>query len=267
MSAEATSPSKRHRRPPKPLIALVVLALLAGAGYWFWSRQNTPEDSTLRGSGAVEATTYQVAAATAGTLVDVAVAEGDTVKKGDIIAKLDPAALTLQVTQANEGVTAAAAALQQAKNDDLSDAEITAAQAKVKQAQAMVSLAKVQLGYATVTAPHAGTVTLVTANAGENASPGRNLATISDAKDVFVTVYIPETKLGEVSVGQTVKAVADGSSTRHPGKVTWVSSQAEFTPNNVETADQRAKLVFAVKVSLANATTTLKAGLPVTVTF
>ena len=92
---------------------------------------------------------------------------------------------------------AAEAALTNAK-DKGSDADIAAAKARVKQAKTNVDLAKVQLGYATVRAPHAGVVVTVTTNAGQNTSPGKTLLTLSDPNDLFVRVFVPETRIGAV---------------------------------------------------------------------
>ena len=135
------------------------------------------------------------------------------------------------------------------------------------QANAAVKLAQVQLGYATVKAPHDGVVTAVAANAGQNAAPGRTLATIADTNNLFVRVFVPETRIGDVKLGATVKATTDSSDTTYSGAVEFIASQAEFTPNNVETKEQRVKLVYEVRVRISDTSGTLKAGMPVDVTF
>ena len=135
------------------------------------------------------------------------------------------------------------------------------------QAKAAVSLAKVQLGYATVTAPHGGTVVSVTANAGENASPGKTLATISDPADLFVRVFVPETEIGNVKLGQTATITTDSTTNTYNGRVEFVAAAAQFTPNNVETKDQRVKLVYEARVRITDPSGELKAGMPVDVAF
>lgn len=255
-----------HKGPPKAVIAVVVLLLLGGAGWFWWQSQQQAAASANTATGSVEANDYQVAAAIAGRITSVKVAEGDTVAAGDPLVKLDNKALKLQVTQAEQGVKAAEAAVKNAR-DDGTKADVAAANARVKQAKAAVDLAKLQLGYATVTAPHAGTVVTVTANAGQNTSPGKTLVTLTDPADLFVRVFVAETSIGDVKVGQAVKVTTDSSSTVFEGKVTFVNSAAEFTPNNVETKEQRVKLVYEVRVSVTDNTGTLKAGLPVDVAF
>jgi HlyD family secretion protein len=256
-----------RRRPPIPIVIIVVVLVAAGvAGFLWWRSSRTSTDTTLTASGAVEAKEYQVAAAIAGRVVDVKAAEGDSIGKGQTLVVLDSSALKLQVEQAEQGVRAAEAALRNAK-DDGSDADVAAAKARLNQAKATVRLAKVQLGYATVVAPHGGVVVTVTTNADQNASPGKTLLTLSDPDELFVRVFVPETQIGSVKVGQGVAVTTDSLSASFPGTVSFVASEAEFTPNNVETKDQRTKLVFEVRVRITDTSGGLKAGMPVDVDF
>ena len=255
----------RRRRPLIPVMILLVLALAAG-GYFWWRSAQATESTGLSASGSVEAQQYQVASVIAGRVMKVAASEGDVVKQGQTLVVLDQSALKLQVEQTEQGVKAARAALSNAKEDG-TDADVTAARARLNQAEAAVDLAKIQLGYATVTAPHSGVVVTLTTNAGENAGPGRTLLTLSDPGDLFVRVFVPETQIGNVKIGQQATVTADSVSEPYPGTVSFVASEAQFTPNNVETKDQRTKLVFEVRVRISDTSGALKAGMPVDVTF
>jgi HlyD family secretion protein len=255
----------RRRRPFIPLLILLVLALAAG-GYFWWRSARATEPTGLSASGAMEAQQYQVASVIAGRVTKVAVSEGDVVRQGQTLVVLDPSALKLQVEQAEQGVKAAQAALSNAKKDG-TDADVSAARARLNQAKAAVDLAKVQLGYATITAPHGGVVVTVTTNAGQNAGPGKTLLTLSDPVSLFVRVFVPETQIGSVKVGQQATVTPDSPGKPYPGSVSFVASKAEFTPNNVETKDQRTKLVFEVRVRITDPSGVLKAGMPVDVTF
>jgi len=258
--------NEQHRRPPIAVIVVALLVVAGGLGYWWWSSQQVTANGSLEASGAVEQTEYQLAPAMAGRIETVTVGEGDAVKAGAVIARLDTRALKLQLSQANSGVDAAKAAVKQAKNDG-TKAEVKAAEARLEQAEAAVKLAKVQLTYAVVTAPQGGVVSAVAANAGQNASPGKTIATISDTSDLFVRVFVPETRIGDVKLGAAAEARTDSSDATYPGTVEFIASQAEFTPNNVETKEQRVKLVYEVRLRLADTSGVLKAGMPVDVTF
>lgn len=260
---------EKRKHPPIPVI-VAVLALLIGGGAWWWwtSTQPTTASAQEQVSGSVEANEYQVAAALSGRIIDVKVAEGDKVTKGQELVRLDQSATKLVLDQANQGVTAAKAALTNAKDDDDSTkADITAARARLKQAEAAVKLAKVQLGYTVVTAPRDGSVVSITTNTGQNAGPGKTLLTMIDPTDLFVRVFVPETQIGQVKNGQTATLVTDSSTTTYQGTVSFIASQSEFTPNNVQTKEQRVKLVYEVRVRVSDSSGTLKAGMPVDVTF
>lgn len=254
-----------HKRPPAPAIALVLIAALALGGYALWRSRQAATSGSLSASGSVEATEYQVAPAMAGRVTTVTVGEGDAVKAGQVLVTLDDTAFRLQLAQAEQGVKAAEAQVRIAKDGGKS-AEVDAAKARLEAAKASVELAKVQLGYATVTAPHDGVVVAIATNAGQNASPGRTLLTLTDPADLFVRVFVPETRLGDVKLGGTARVSTDaaGSAT---GRVEFISSSSEFTPNNVETKEQRVKLVYEVRVRISDGSGTLKAGMPVDVSF
>jgi len=258
-----------HASPVRRIvIVLVVLALAAALGWWLWSTYgngsaNTNGTRTL--TGTVEAAETQVSSVMAGRIVSSSATEGVIVKKGQIVFKLDDSLLALQVSQAEAGVRAAEASLAQAKKDKLSSAEIAAAQARLDQANDALSMARVQRGYTVIVAPTAGVITAVAANAGENASPGRALATVSDLERLHVSVYVPETEIGQVQLGQNASITTDSSSDTFRGRVDFISSQAEFTPSNIETKEQRVKLVYEVRVRIENGGDVLKPGMPVDV--
>ena len=247
-----------------PIIALVIALAAVGVGYWWYTTQQSAQPKNVA-SGTIEATEYQVAPAIAGR-IDKIVEEGINVKADEIVAWLDGRALDLQVQQAKAGITAAEAQITNAK-DSGTDADVKAARARLAQAKAALALAKVQLEYSLVKAPHDGRVVAVIANVGQNASPGKTLVTISDPNDLYVRVFIPETEIGNVKLRDQVKITTDSTSKTYDGMVEYIASNAEFTPNNVETKDQRAKLVYEARVRVADTSGELKPGMPVDVTW
>lgn len=253
----------KSRRPPVPAIAVVVLLLLVGVGVWWWLDRPSP-DEEQRVSGSVETTNYQVAAAISGQVAEVLVSEGDTVKAGDPLVRLDEKPLKLGVDQASAGVDAAKALVRQ-RQDDGTKAEIAEAKAREAQATAGLKLAKTQLGYTTLKAPTDGTVITVATNVGQTAAPGRTLVTLADPADTWVRAFVPEPMLGSIKVGQQVRVSGEGASDVE-GTITWISSEPEFTPNNVETRDQRVRLVFGFRVQLPEGASGFLPGQPVDVT-
>ena len=140
---------------------------------------------------------------------------------------------------------------------------IDEARARLQGAQARLATARERLGYATLTAPISGVVLSKAVEPGEQVAAGTPVVTLGDAEHCWLKGYIPETELGRVKLGQSARVTTDS----HPGKafpgtVTFVSSEAEFTPKSVQTEKERVKLVYRIKISLANAGMELKPGMP-----
>jgi HlyD family secretion protein len=250
-------------------IVIVIVLVLGAGGYLAWRllSQSSTSSAALAGSGTIEAPEVSVAPLVSGRILEAPVAEGASVKKGDVLYRVDSSVQKLQVAQAQAGVNAAKAARDQAKSDKKSDAEIAAAQAQLDQATDALKLAQLQESYCTVTAPADGVLISKALDAGEIASPGRTLATIGRLGELTVTVYIPESQIGLVKVGQKATLKTDSSTATFDCTVSSVASEAEFTPAQIETKDQRVKLVFAVTLSVTDTTGTLKPGMPADVTF
>lgn len=140
--------------------------------------------------------------------------------------------------------------------------EIRAAQASVDLARARLAQAEKAVNDCVVHSPIAGTIAAKSAEQGEVVAAGTALATVCRLDEVWLSVYIPETQLNRVRLGQPAWVCADGSTQRCAGTVTFVASEAEFTPRNAQTRDERAKLVYRVKVTLPNPTGVFKPGMP-----
>ena len=119
-----------------------------------------------------------------------------------------------------------------------------------------------------VLAPIEGILTDVKAYGGEVVAPGATLLTMADLAQLHLTVYLPETQIGRVYLGQTVQATVDSYPGRlFEGHVTHIADRAEFTPRNIATQEERVNLVFAVEVSLPNDDDALKPGMPADAVF
>jgi HlyD family secretion protein len=144
--------------------------------------------------------------------------------------------------------------------------DIRQGETRVAEAQAALRLAEVQLGYAEVRSPIAGVVLSKNIEPGEYVAPGTPVITIGDLVHVWLRAYIEESDLGRVAVGQ--KAVVTNDTwpdRRYEGRVSFISSEAEFTPKNVQTQKERVKLVYRIKIDLTNPADPamqLKPGMP-----
>ena len=128
---------------------------------------------------------------------------------------------------------------------------IAAQQAAVEQAAASVAQIDAGLRNAVVRAPFAGVVTVRHREPGETVSPGLPVLTIMDPEDRWVRIYVREDRIGQVSLGQGATITSDSYQDRtYGGEVVFIASEAEFTPRNVQTTEERVKLVYAVKVRI-----------------
>ncbi|MBN2560026.1 MAG: efflux RND transporter periplasmic adaptor subunit [Phycisphaerae bacterium] len=137
------------------------------------------------------------------------------------------------------------------------------ARARVEQAKAALALAETRLGYATLSAPLSGIVLSENVEPGEYVAPGTPVVTVGDLEHVWVRAYINETDLGRVKVGQQVRVTTDTYPDKsYEGRVSFIASEAEFTPKNVQTTKERIKLVYRIKVDIPNPDMELKPGMP-----
>jgi HlyD family secretion protein len=141
--------------------------------------------------------------------------------------------------------------------------DVAIAEARVQQAEAALTSVEVQLDKLNLTAPRDGIITDRPANPGELATLGATLMNLGDLDQVTLTVFIPETQIGQVRVGQTARVEVDAyPGETFEGSVTFIAPEAEFTPKNVQTEEERVNLVFAVKITLDNPDHRLKPGMP-----
>lgn len=140
--------------------------------------------------------------------------------------------------------------------------EIEAARARVGTVDAQIAALDKSLGDAIVTSPIAGIVTTRLVDPGEIAAPRAPLVVVTDLDRAWANVYVDEPLVPRLVLGQKATIVTDAGQ-RLEGTVTFVAPKAEFTPRNVQTADERAKLVYRVKVTVDNRGGILKAGMPV----
>lgn len=140
--------------------------------------------------------------------------------------------------------------------------EVAAARATVAAADARIAALEKSVSDAQVKSPLGGTVTSKLVDAGEVVSPRAPIVVVSDLDHAWANVYVDEPLVPRLRLGQAATLVTDAGQ-RLAGTVTFISPRAEFTPRNVQTADERSKLVYRIKVTVDNRQGILKPGMPV----
>lgn len=141
--------------------------------------------------------------------------------------------------------------------------DIKAAGLRVKQLTALVANTEEKLSDTRLYAPITGVVFRKNVELGEIVQPGAAVFTVGDLDRPWVKVYVKEDSLGLVKLGQKARITVDTYRDKaYDGTVTFISSDAEFTPKNVQTKEERVKLVFGVKVTVENKNQELKPGMP-----
>jgi len=245
--------------------------------------------------GIAEAEEQQLSFLIAGRIMTINYDEGDVIDSGAVVAELVRDELAAAVYQARQNGNAArasitslqvslatidrnlekikallpAGAATQTQLDDLTDqkrqteAQLAHARDLLKVAEAAVDMANVRLGYATLISPLHGTVLARLFDPGEVVLASAPVVTVANLNDLKVKVYLPETQLGRVRLGQKAQIKIDAyPDSSFEGTVTYISDKAEFTPKNVQTREERVKQVFEIEVSTASHGGVLKPGLP-----
>lgn len=141
--------------------------------------------------------------------------------------------------------------------------EIEMARATLHEAEKALELAELNLSRTQLFAPVAGRVLTKSREAGEVITPGMPIVTIGDLARPWLNIYVGERDLGRVTLGMKADVTVDSFPTQPiTGTVTFVADKSEFTPKNIQTPDERVKLVYRVKIELDNRLQRLKPGMP-----
>lgn len=141
--------------------------------------------------------------------------------------------------------------------------DIAIARANVTEASATLGLSQVNLDYTTLRAPSVGVITVRQAELGEVVVPGTPVVTLADLDHVWLRAYVAETDLGQIRWGQEASVTTDTyPGKQYRGRVSFISSTAEFTPKSVQTYKERVTLVYRIKIDIDNSNHELKPGMP-----
>jgi HlyD family secretion protein len=228
-------------------------------------RDQAAAELDLRLAGSRPEDIAQAGAEVAGAQADLAGAQRDLDRMQDLLdrgsgtAKARDDALTRR-DLATARVEAAGQALARQRHGSRPQ-EIAAADARLAAMAARIATLEQQVADAVTRSPLAGVVTEKVAQQGELLVPGSPLCVITDLAHAWLTVFVADTDLPRLRLGEEAQVVSDDGQRRN-GHITFLSSQAEFTPKNVQTKDERVKLVYKVKVGLDNRDGLWKPGMP-----
>ncbi len=185
---------------------------------------------------------------------------GSRKQRDDAVARRDVA--RERRTAAEQRVTAATAAVRRLQSGARPE-EISGARARVGSATAQIAILEKAIADAMVTAPVGGIVTEKIVNVGELVQPRAPLVVLMDLDHAWANVYVDEPAIPRLRIGQAATLFTDAGGSGIPGTISYVSEKAEFTPRNVQTAEDRSKLVYRVKIAVNNSAGVLKTGMPV----
>lgn len=316
------------------VIPLLLVVSIAAIVIWLLFHASRKEDSgKIRVSGNIEVTTVELSFKVPGRVKERLVDEGDQVRQGQVVARLDPEDLIHEEENRSAEVRAARALLSELetgyRKEEIAQAEaallrisaeadrlrtdfkrqqqlyrrevisardfdasraafessqasvrearervnllrsgprketIAQARARLESAEAYLALARTRLGYATLTSSAAGMVLSKNIEPGEQVAAGTPIVTVGLLDEVWMRAYISETDLGRVKLGQKATVTTDTwPGRKYQGQVSFISPEAEFTPKSVQTAKERVKLVYRIKIVVPNQSRELKPGMP-----
>jgi HlyD family secretion protein len=236
----------------KKRIIPIVLVLVVGGGVVWWLLRPKP----FTYAGTLEATEVTLSARVGSTIAAIPAAEGDTVAAGQTLLTLSGEDLKLAADMAARDFRRGETLFQ---SGSITQAAFDQFKFKRDQSRLLVD-------WCTVAAPLNATVLHSYREAGEMVAPGTPLFVLGDLSEIWAFVYVEQPLLARLSLNQAVEGFLPEMPGRtFAGKITLIRDEAEFTPKNVQTRDERSRLVFGVKIVFPNPDKILKPGMTVEV--
>ena len=249
-----------------PLV-IFVLTLSVATLYFEVCRKQKSEPGVISGSGTIEVTEIDISSKISGRVAELPKPEGADVNRGDLVAKLEFDELSAQRISARANYVNAGKNYRRVKDlygsGSISKKDLDNAEAAYRMTKAAYEQVGATISNAVLYSPVNGVVLDTNLEVGEMAFPGTPILTIADISRPWIYIYVNETRLGFVKIGQEAKVFIDSFPGRaFRGKVVSISNKAEFTPMTIQTNEERVKLVFAVKIAVDNPELVLKPGMP-----
>ena len=273
----------------KKIIALVLIILIAGLCIFFYkaNKKDTSNELTLFGN--IEIRQVDLSFQVSGLVSKLLKEEGDTVKKGELVAVMDESDYNANFKKAAAEVDRTIATQKDAVDkynryaplgidDTVSKQEVESlynaqnkANADYKAAVANKDYLSNQLKYTKLYAPEDGTIMVRVVEPGSNVQKGQPVYTMAKTNPVWVRAYVNEKDLGNIKYGQGVNVYTDttnpntGKKREYKGQIGYISPVAEFTPKTVQSTDTRTDLVYRIRVYIYDKDEFLRQGMPVTI--
>jgi len=263
------------------LIILIAAILVAGIFSLEYLIKEKNHNRAIKVSGNIEGDNVRISFRVEGQIIELLTDEGEVVKKGDLVARLNTDELIKERDNAAASLKAAEFDYKLAKIDyqrsenlfkegavsaqkrDQDKTTFDASLAKVEQLKASLDLTQTRLEFAELASPLNGYILVKSSLAGEVVKAGTPVFTAIDLNNIWVTAYLNEKDLGRVKLDQKAEVVTDTfPGKKYQGRISFISSQAEFTPKFIQTQEERVKLVYRIKVKVDNSSLELKPGMP-----
>ena len=265
----------------KLVLLIIVLGLCIGGGFYYYEEFKKPDDVVLYGN--IDIRQVNLAFRVGGRIDSLKVEEGNTVKKGDLLASIEESLNLSKLNQAKAQMETAKLEMDNAityfnRNKELCKKKAISKQecdnitlkkdqatSSYNYAKAVYDEAKTAYDDCKLYAPSNGVVLIRVQDEGAIVNTGTPIYTLSLNDEMWAKVYIQETELGKVKIGSPAEIYTDSTEKVYRGHVGFISPVAEFTPKNIETTTLRTDLVYKVKVVIDDADDFLKQGMPITV--
>ncbi len=247
----------------------------------FILKERSANAKIIKVSGNMEGDDVRISFRVEGQITELLTDEGMVIKKGDIVARLNKDELSKIKAEAEAALKFAERQYKLDRDDYIRaenllkagaisaqkrDAAKTTADtdlANIKKLRASLELANTKLGWTDLASPLDGYVLVKSSLPGEVVQPGTPVFTAINLDDIWVTAYINETDLARVKLGQKAYVETDTyRGKKYDGRVSFISSQTEFTPKYIQTNEERVKYVYRIKVRANNSSLDLKPGMP-----
>ena len=262
-------------------LAIIITVIAALSLVFFILQKEKNHAKTIKVSGNIEGDDVRLSFRVNGQITELLTDEGKVIKVGDVVARLntdelskvvaeDEAALKadeyqyaldkVDYTRAEKLFQAGAIS---AQDRDTAKTKAGSSRANMEQARASLDLAKTRLSFTDLVSKLNGFVLVKSGLVGEVVQPGSTVFTAVDLNNIWVTAYINEKDLGRIKLNQEAYVKTDTyPDKKYSGRVSFISSEAEFTPKYIQTSEERVKYVYRIKVKVDNSSLDLKPGMP-----